>query len=181
MGATDRKTVTAERLRELLHYNPETGVFTRVARVRGARIGDAAGSVKANGYIRIRIDRGLYFAHRLAWLYMTGEWPDHHLDHRDGDRANNRFDNLRAATPAENHQNRAMPKTNTSGFVGAHFDRKRRRWSGKIRVSGRLVHLGFFDTPEAAHAAYLSAKARFHKFQPVPRPAPSAPALREVR
>jgi hypothetical protein len=180
MADPDRKPLTAERLRELLHYDPETGVFTRIARVRGTRPGAVAGSMTSKGYRQVRIDGRQYQAHRLAWLYMTGEWPADQIDHRDGDPANNRFDNLRAATHAENQQNRAPPKNSTSGLIGASWQQRSRRWVAQIDAGGRQVYLGLFDTPEEAHAAYLSAKARLHAFQPVAlRPAPSLPMLAE--
>lgn len=169
MSALDRKAVTGERLRELLHYDPETGVFTWRVGGRRARLGEAAGCVETCGYLRITIDGRQYYAHRLAWLYVTGAWPADQLDHRDGDRTNNRFDNLREATHAENGQNRTTQKNNTSGFAGVHWHLGDRRWHARIRVGGRRVHLGSFDTPEEAHAAYIEAKARLHDFQPVPR------------
>jgi hypothetical protein len=182
MAALDRKTVTAERLRELLHYDPGTGVFVRVARVSGKRLGVVAGSMTSKGYRQVGIDGGVYLAHRLAWLYMTGEWPAEEIDHRDGDPANNRFDNLRAATHAENQQNRAPPKNSTSGLIGATWQQRSRRWLAQIDAGGRQVYLGLFDTPEEAHAAYLAAKARLHAFQPVAlRPTPSLPMLRGAR
>lgn len=176
MADPDRKAVTAGRLRELLHYDPETGGFTRRVGGRGLRRGAAAGSVMADGYLSVRIDGRRYQAHRLAWLYMTGELPAAQIDHRDGDRANNKIANLREATAAENNQNCGRTKRNTSGFVGAHWHRGSRRWHAKISVAGRKLYLGSFDAAEEAHAAYLDAKFRLHSFQPVPRISCEAPA-----
>lgn len=164
--------LTAERLRELLHYAPETGAFTRVASRGGrAMAGNIAGSIDRQGYRRITIDRREYKAHRLAWLYVTGAWPENYIDHRNGVRDDNRFANLREATSGENHQNITRRSDNTSGFIGVTWHRQNMKWMAQIRVDGRYHYLGCFNTYEEANAAYLKAKADLHTFQPVPREA----------
>ena len=169
-----KTNLTAERLKELLHYDPETGVFTWIKTVkRGGRasVGDTAGSMMLNSRIGIGVEGTLYYAHRLAWLYIYGRWPVTGIDHIDGDPTNNRLCNLREATQAQNNQNRSsIPmKTNKSGFMGVSWEAKRKKWFASIRNNGKTVYLGRHSTPELAHAAYCKAKAAFHDFQPVLR------------
>lgn len=155
--------ITVERLRELFHYDQESGVFTRKAeRARNARMGDLAGCKRPDGYIVIRIDGSLYHAHRLAWLHVTGEWPKEEIDHLNCDPSDNRFANLREATRAENLRNIRKPCDNTSGFKGVSFDKRTGRWISSIRASGKQKYLGRFDTAEAAYAAYCTAAKELH-------------------
>lgn len=166
-GLTLKTELTAARLRELLHYDPETGIFIRA---RGCRAGKATGAMRPpKNYLYISVNGASYSAHRLAWMYVTGAWPKDQIDHRDGDRANNAFTNLRECGNAENSQNRGIRSDNASGFVGVTWDRKRKAWRSQIKKSGRNYFLGWFATPSAASEAYLLAKADLHKFQPAPR------------
>ena len=105
----------------------------------------------------------LYMLHRLAWLYVAGKWPDGVIDHIDGDKGNNRFANLRDVTVSVNGQNqkRAMPH-NGCGFLGVTFAKKVQRYRANINIDGRGRSLGYFDTPEEAHAVYLQEKRRHH-------------------
>lgn len=149
--------VNGFRLREALSYAPATGEFTwNISRGRAA-VGKIAGAESVKGYLRIKLDGHLYQAHRLAWLYENGCWPDGEIDHIDGDRKNNRIANLRVATSSQNKANTSLRITNTSGFKGVRWHRQRRRWEARITVSGREISLGLFDEREAAHAAYLAA------------------------
>lgn len=155
--------ITAERLRELLHYDPETGVFTRLScRCHSELLGQPAGCLDSKGYIRIRVDGRKYRAHRLAWLYMTGFWPEDDVDHKDVDPSNNRWANLRKATKAQNTRNSRRPANNTSGYKGASWNIAAQKWVGTIGHNGEKIYLGCFDTPEAAHAAYCAAAQRLH-------------------
>ena len=148
--------ITVDELKAILRYDPETGEFWwRVSR-KGIRLGRPAGRVTGR-YRQIGIDGRHYYAHRLAWLYMTGEWPSDDIDHIDGDRLNNRFSNLREASRAQNMANGRTPATNTSGFKGVSFDRQRGRWQAFIKIDGKTKNLGRFKTPEDAHAAYVAA------------------------
>jgi hypothetical protein len=115
----------------------------------------------------VNIDGEFHYLHRLAWLYMTGKWPDPECDHRDGDGLNNRWVNLREADRARQMQNVAPSKSGASGLLGAH--KSKDRWISSITVGGRQHYLGRFATAEEAHIAYLAAKARLHTFQPTPR------------
>ena len=165
--------LSAQRLREVLHYDPETGVFTWLARpvtthqVRtwnAKFVGSVAGSPNS-GYCGVRIRGRLFYAHRLAWLYMTGEWPAAEIDHINGDPKDNRWSNLRAATPKQNQANKRRQKNNTSGFKGVSWDKDAQNWRADIRVEYRHLALGYFNTPEEAHYAYCAAaKKHFGEF-----------------
>lgn len=159
--------LTAARLREVLHYEPATGIFTW-ARPTGRRTkpGDIAGSAEGRGYWAIRIETERYKAHRLAWLYQYGEWPQGDLDHINGDRCDNRITNLREASRSTNIQNLRTAKShNRSGFLGVILDLSKKtskRYTARIVYGGRQHSLGYYDTPEEAHAVYLEAKRKHH-------------------
>jgi len=155
--------LSAALLRELLHYDPETGVFTwRVGRQGSAGVGSVAGDMNQRGYWRICVDYRRYQANVLAWFYMTGVWPTHDVDHKNGVRHDNRWDNLRPATRAVNNQNQRRARTdNKSGFLGVSPNRK--KWAASITVDGSKTHLGSYDTPEEAYSVYLRAKRQLHE------------------
>lgn len=157
-------SLTLDRLKELLQYDPHSGVFTRRIKVNRFRAGSVAGSLQVRGYVRISIDGTSYAAHRLAFLWMTGHFPAHEVDHRDGNRSNNAWDNLREATHSQNMQNKAPRVSSETGLLGVTRDRG--RWRAQIWANGALHYLGRFDTPEGAHQAYRDAKAKLHAFQP---------------
>lgn len=155
--------LSAERVRQMLSYEAETGVFTWVALSgRRAKIGDRAGSFnKSIGYRVIGIDGARYYEHRLAWLWVTGSWPDNDIDHINCDKSDNRWTNLRGATMAQNIANIGSWRHNTSGLKGAHWSKAAQRWSSRIGAR----HLGLFDTREEAHEAYVkAAKDKFGEF-----------------
>jgi len=158
--------LTPERLHELLDYNPDTGVFAWRVRWYRVRPGDVAGTPDGRGYLCIQVCGKCYKAHRLAWFYVYGIWPDGQIDHRNGCRSDNRLLNLRVCTNAENGQNRGLNKNNTSGYVGVSFDRKNACWQAHIRVNGERHKLGVFKDIEEAAAAYVAAKAKMHPYQP---------------
>lgn len=154
--------LTADRVRHLVNYEPKTGLFTWNAKRRRCTPGAKAGCRMKNGYIIIRLDNVLYLAHRLAWLYMTGAWPAHQIDHVNGDRADNRFCNLREATNIENAHNRNKRRNNKSGYTGVRAENK--RWLAEIKVNYKPIRLGLFDTPEEASRAYQDARRKYHPF-----------------
>ena len=159
--------LTQSRLKEVLHYCPETGVFTRLVSTGNARAGEAAGNVnKVSGYLQIRIDFKLYQAHRLAWLYVHGEFPPNDLDHINRVRSDNRIGNLRLSTRAENLQNQSMRSNNTSGHVGVSWYKRDQKWLAQIKINYKTINLGFFTDLTEAISAYASAKAQFHTFNP---------------
>ncbi len=162
-----KATLTVERLKEVLHYEPSTGVFTWLQRAgKGQRsdlVGAVAGATRLDQYREIGIGRHQYKAHRLAYLYMTGTWPPHQIDHRDGIRSNNVWTNLRPATRPENMQNlRKARCDNKSGVLGV--TKIGSEYRARIVVDGKRRYLGTRDTPEAAGALYLEAKERLHPF-----------------
>lgn len=166
-----RADLTVERLREIFHYTPETGVFTwrnNSIRGRGREIkaGDVAGRKTATGYIQLSIMGVQHYANRLAWLYVYGEHPILHVDHINGIRDDNRIVNLRQATVAENLQNLAIRKSNSSGFAGVSWKTREGKWRAQIRSKNKRIHLGFFKTKEEASLAYLAAKKELHYFAP---------------
>jgi hypothetical protein len=155
------KTVTLERLKEILSYDPETGFFTNLSTRKRAPIGATAGSTGKNGYIEIGIDGRSYLAHRLAWFYMTGEWPPQ-VDHKDRDRANNAFSNLRAADNAQNQMNRKA--TSRSGYKGVTWH-DCGKWMAQIHIEKKHIYLGLFETALDAHRAYCeTALKHFGEF-----------------
>ena len=158
-----------------LEYDPISGVLKWKETGKGRRSDKIAGSINGNGYIQIRLAGTIYLAHRLAWLCVTGEWPENHIDHINGDRSDNRLINLREATPLENAQNNKLRSDNTSGFIGVSAHKASGKWTANIRVNGALRYLGLFDDLSEAKTAYLSAKKDEHLFQPVPRHLLSTP------
>lgn len=159
--------LTAERLRELLHYDPATGIFIRRVARTNAPAGSVAGSKHSGGYLTIWIDGRARKLHRLAWLYVYGHWPAQQIDHRDGDRSNNRIANLREANRSQNSQNIKCAYSNnkSSGLLGVYWHRQAQKWQAKIQIDGRSKSLGLYDNPSIAHMHYLNAKVRLHPFQ----------------
>lgn len=156
--------LTAPRLRSLVSYDPEAGIFTRLINTKNARAGTKThGSVRPDGYLALSVDGRQYLCHRLAWLYVYGDWPAAHTDHIDGDRANNRIVNLRAASAAENGRNRTRKqKRNSSGIRGVYWFASRNKWVAQIGVDRKVFNLGYFATKEAAAAARRDAETRYH-------------------
>ena len=162
-------SLTAERLKELLHYDADTGVFTRVKTVNNrTKAGEVAGRLNSDGYISISVDNVTHTAHRLAFLWMEGEYPSHAepIDHINGIRNDNRWANLRQVTLQENQHNRHHADRfigRTSERLGVSFkDKGRNRWEANIRVDRKLIYLGRFASEGEASNAYMAAKARYH-------------------
>jgi len=158
--------LTATRLRELLSYNKETGQFTRLVRAGHCHPGDLAGSIKKSGYVQISVDARDYWAHRLAFLWVNGEWPSDQVDHIDTNPSNNAWLNLRGVNQSVNLQNRRSAQANNaSGFLGVTLipGRVRARYMAQITTAGKKKCLGYFATADAAHAAYIAAKRLLHE------------------
>lgn len=161
------KTMDQQTLKELLNYNPNTGVLTWKKRTSNRiKVGDVAGTINDQGYRLIGILGEEYRAHRLAWMYVTGEWPASEIDHRNGAHDDNRWENLREATSAENKQNLSVRINNSSGFPGVSFDRRTKTWAGYINVNKKRTFLGRFNKKADAVLARLAAKERLHEFNP---------------
>lgn len=157
------KKLTAERLRELLTYDPETGVFKWNAGGKGRRLDRVAGGLHPTlGYWYIGVDRVKYPSHRVAWLYMTGKWPEHEIDHINGVRSDNRWSNLREATKSQNMQNQRRAVRGTSQYLGVCALGK--KWKASIQVDKKSRHIGVYLTEEDAYAAYLEVKRKLHEY-----------------
>ncbi len=179
--------LTAERLRELTDYDPETGVFTwrerpaiegetkKQAAVRGAWNAQWAGKAvrlihsqppgAKTSHFTIRILGKHYGAHRLAWLHVTGSWPKHQIDHRDNDGQNNRFDNLREATHGQNQCNKGVLRNNNLGIKGVHYRPHRlgkKKFYAQIKINGCVKFIGWYATGEEAGEAYRAKAAEVH-------------------
>lgn len=149
-----------ERIRSLLDYDPDTGVFRWREAVGGRMAGQSAGTLHSKGYRRIKLDGRHHFAHRLAWLYVTGEWPDRAIDHMNGDKTDNRIANLRLATASENNMNMGVRRFSKTGLKGVSPQRK--KYMAQISANGKRHYLGLFQTPEEAHQAYLQRARELH-------------------
>lgn len=168
--------LTAERLRELFDYDSQTGVFVRKISRNRRYVGRVAGSLCGRGYVWIKIGRVAYAAHRLAWLYVHGEWPPRDIDHDNLDKSDAAFLNLRLATKSQNAMNVRPRRTNKSGFKGVCFKPKFGKWAAHIWIDKRQIYLGAFNTPEAASAAYqAAAEKHFGSFAGPPVMASSPP------
>lgn len=155
--------LTLARLRELLHYDPETGEFRwRTTRNGRALAGSIAGSINTKGYRNICIDRKWYGAHRLAWFWVHDRWPRDYIDHRNRDNSDNRLANLREATAAQNAHNRCGNRNTKSGIKGIYPRRNGSCWEAWIMREGDHLYLGQFTTPAEASAAYQAAARRLH-------------------
>lgn len=156
--------ITYEQLRELLHYDPDTGAFTwrkrdderpcwnsRYTKGRAGTINETT------GYVVINTGKRLYRAHRLAWLYVHCRWPLLQIDHRNGDRTDNRINNLREASQAENNANASVRADNRCGLKGVRINPISGRYRARIKINGKAKHLGYFDSPQEAHSAYYAA------------------------
>lgn len=140
--------ITLSRLRELVEYVPETGVFLWRA---GRRKGRTAGTSRKNGYRLLQLDGVSYYQHRLAWFYVRGEWPINDVDHEDENKRNNAWNNLRLATKSQNQHNRSTPRNNTSGIKGVSWDAKAGKWCAQLSHNRVKHRLGVFtDKHEAA-------------------------------
>lgn len=157
-------SVTADRLRQLFDYDQSTGDFTRKVQTSNrVKVGQVAGCINSEGYVLIHVDGKRYLAHRLAWLFVTGSMPNNLIDHVNERRADNRWENLRAADNAQNLWNRGASKASARGLKGVSFERRTGRWRASIMARGESVFLGRFSTAEEAHSAYAAAANDFHR------------------
>ena len=169
MKFKDNHVVTAEEVRRLLAYDPDTGIFVWKVDRGIVRAGDIAGRTQKIGrteYVYITVSIRQYRAHRLAWLYVHGEWPRHLIDHINGIGSDNRICNLREATNAQNMQapNVRLMSNNKSGHAGVTFHKDRQEWRATICVQQKRIFIGRFDTMEAAAEARAKAKKIHHAF-----------------
>lgn len=158
--------MTRDYLKTLMHYDPDTGIFTRLTAVaRNTKVGDEVGTDAGKGHLRTGIDGKYYFMHRLAFIYMTGKFPNHSVDHINGDRADNRWCNLRDVPCGENSRNAKRCRNNKSGVTGVTWSAKSLRWRSFIGVSGQIIYLGSFTNKESAISVRKSAE-RIYGYHP---------------
>lgn len=156
-------TIDANRLKSVLAYDPASGAFTWKVSQGKRAAGSSAGNLHRYGYTRIHIDGREYKAHRLAWLYMHGDWPVGVIDHINGDRNDNRIANLRDVDHRINSENRKGARAGKAiPLMGVKKQTLSPTFTASIKVNGKVLALGGFKTPEEAHAAYMTAKAKHH-------------------
>lgn len=155
--------VTHEELVSSLYYEPLTGVFTWLKGNKN-RVGKMAGT-KSNSYWQIKLNQKCYLAHRLAWFYVTKEWPEEEVDHLNTNSLDNSWVNLRLATRKKNSWNQGLRSSNTSGIKGVYWNKKSRKWSARVRTEIGRVWLGnFTDLGEAALACSVFRELHHHEF-----------------
>lgn len=154
-----RPEITAEYLRSILHYDQETGIFTRKVRTSNSvKVGDVAGCLEGEGYLQIQLQSRKHKAHRLAWLYIHGSWPTDQIDHINRIRTDNRIANLREVSHKQNGQNRSTQSNNTSGHPGVYWNKRDSKWQASIMHNCKHIHLGYFSILEEAVAARKAAE-----------------------
>jgi HNH endonuclease len=150
--------ITRAQLASRLTYDPETGIFARgIGRKQTTK---RAGTINGQGYRQIMIDGSIIGEHRLAFLWMTGKFPEAEVDHVNLDKADNRWANLRPATRSQNMANKTLDDTNTSGLKGVGWHKRAGKWRARVQADGEATHLGLYDCRAAAHFAYLVASAQ---------------------
>jgi len=163
-----KRIISQNKLKELLNYDSETGIFTRKVRTANCmKVGDVAGYVNTHKdgkkYVVVRVNVKKYYAHILAVLYMTGELPEGQVDHGDGDGTNNRWSNINVVTSSDNRKNRRMPSNNSSGCVGVYL--RKDKYYASISINKRPVNLGTHNCMFEAACARKSAENK-HGFHP---------------
>lgn len=158
LGSEKDSNLTLEELKRNLDYDHITGLFTWKIPKRGLHVDDIAGSINDQGYIILSINLHRYRGHRVAWFYMTGEWPTGEIDHIDGNRSNNSWSNLRDVPRLQNKRNQGRIITNTSGYNGVMWYKAGEKWHAQITIEGKAMHLGYFENLEDAIKARKKAE-----------------------
>ena len=140
-----------------INYNPFTGLFIWLIQRGKSKFGNTAGYIDEKGYIRISIKGRTYRAHRLAYLWMTGEWPKNQIDHIDLVKSNNKWENIRPATNSENAMNKPKQQNNTSGHRGVHLHKHSGKWIASIKINQVRFYLGYFSDKKEAIEIYKNA------------------------
>lgn len=154
--------ITQNELKELLEYNVDTGIFTWKINKSPMRSGNIAGSVAKDRYTNIQINKKIYKAHRLAWLYVYGSFPNKCIDHINGNRSDNKISNLREANHSQNGMNKKMQSNNTSGVRGVYWNRNVKKWHAEVRLKGKRIYLGLFDSLELAELVVSETRLKYH-------------------
>ena len=156
------RDITADHLRKLLRYDPESGNLYWLVRQGRCSPGELAGAENPDRYRRVGVEGRLYLAHRLIWLWMTGEWPKAQIDHIDCNRENNKWDNLREARPSQNMANTGKQKNNSTGYKGVYLDKRDGVYYARVQFNGRAISFGRFNDPYKAHLAYVAGLTALH-------------------
>ena len=159
---TEKCLISYLELVSFLDYDPIAGIFTRKNSTQKRLNGTTAGSKNKEGYIMINVCGRTYPAHRLAWMYMYGSFPNVLIDHRDCNPSNNSIDNLRLATESQNRVNSRVRSNNTTGFKGVSKQNGRDKYQAYIYANGSRVHIGMFDTAEEANDAVVKQREILH-------------------
>jgi hypothetical protein len=156
------RDLTVDLLNELFEYDKETGdLIWKVCKARRVKVGDIAGYPQSTGYKRLKINAKDYLVHRIVFLMHKGYLPKT-IDHINGDRLDNRIENLRAVTANQNQHNRKLNSNNTSGFKGVSWCKRDNKWKAAIKLEGKKINLGRFNTPEEADAVVRKAREELH-------------------
>jgi hypothetical protein len=155
--------LTQELLKSLFSYDPATGNLIRIKNSGTAKAGEVAGFVNDKGYVVIKVKSNAYKAHRLVWLYHYGILPIDQIDHANSIKHDNRIENLRNSNNGQNRYNTRLGKNNTSGIKGLVLDKRSNKWSARINVNGKRIHLGLFDNKELAELVVTEAREKYHK------------------
>lgn len=147
----------------VLSYDAHTGELRWASPGKKRVVGALAGTKDTTGYLRVRYDGKRVLVHRLCWFIHTGRWPESQIDHRNGNKSDNRASNLREASAQQNQHNVGLRRDNESGFKGVCFCRRTGKWSANIRTDGKNKHLGRFNTKEEAARAYQEKSMVLHK------------------
>lgn len=175
-----KSELTFEQVAKVLKYCPESGAFTRLTAASNQKVGSVAGSLNSLGYVQIGVLGEVCLGHRLAIFMSTGAWPSGQVDHINRNRADNRLSNLRVVSAAENKQNCAQRRHNKSGVKGVHYCSRTKKWVAQIAHNKQREFLGRFATLELAAAAYSSAAAQVHKFNPAAALMPDGTFVKEA-
>lgn len=152
-----------DRLQELLSYDSETGILRwKVKPAKNIAVGSVAGHLSKAGYVQVGIDGKLYFGHRIAWALYYNEQPPKMIDHINENKGDNRIENLRSATNAENMRNMGKTKRNSTGFKGVTYNKKLKKYVASIGYNMKSIYLGLYNSAEEAHAAYCKAAKELH-------------------
>lgn len=161
-GFKDLQALRA-RIESLLRYESESGEFYWLESRGSKKAGQKAGSLDSKGYVQIRVDGHAWYAHRLAWMLVKGQYPDFQIDHKDTCRNNNSISNLRASTVMQNGYNRSKQMNNKSGVKGVHWNKKRNKWCAVVGVNRLKVHVGYFECLDRAEIAIRAKRNELHK------------------
>lgn len=154
--------ITQDELKELLDYNPDTGIMVWIKPRGGIRKDGVAGSKHHSGYLSLTVKGKYYLVHRLIFLYMTGRFPTFQVDHINGIKNDNRWENLREVTAAQNQHNIGLSRNNTSGVKGVYWSSDKNKWRAGVKLNGRRIHVGDFKCLEEATLAVKAKRKELH-------------------